>query len=97
MTAARVVRCARQRNVPTRPPGTKTRIEPRSGSTDLFVYPPYRFRVVDALLTNFHLPNSTLLALLMAFAGIDLVKQAYRHAVEREYRFYSYGDAMFVV
>ena len=76
--------------------GEDARVEPKTGSTDLFVYPPYRFRVVDALLTNFHLPNSTLLALVMAFAGVDLVKQAYRHAVEREYRFYSYGDAMFV-
>ena len=76
--------------------GEDARVEPKTGSTDLFVYPPYRFRVVDALLTNFHLPGSTLLALVMAFAGVDLVKQAYRHAVEREYRFYSYGDAMFV-
>ncbi|MCH7995428.1 MAG: S-adenosylmethionine:tRNA ribosyltransferase-isomerase, partial [Planctomycetes bacterium] len=76
--------------------GEDARVEPKTGSTDLFVYPPYRFRVVDALLTNFHLPHSTLLALVMAFAGVDLVKKAYRHAVEHEYRFYSYGDAMFI-
>jgi S-adenosylmethionine:tRNA ribosyltransferase-isomerase len=65
-----------------------------AGTTALFIYPPYRFRVVDALLTNFHLPRSTLLALVMAFAGIEPVRRAYREAVEAQYRFYSYGDAM---
>ena len=64
--------------------------------TDLFIYPPYRFRVVDALLTNFHLPRSTLLALVMAFAGVAGTRRAYRHAIDHKYRFYSYGDAMFV-
>jgi len=68
-----------------------------TGWTDLFVYPPYRFRIVDALLTNFHLPQSTLLALVMAFAGVDVTKQAYGHAIENAYRFYSYGDAMLIV
>lgn len=67
-----------------------------SGTTELFIHPPYRFRVVDALLTNFHLPRSTLLALAMAFAGVDNIRRAYRHAVEQRYRFYSYGDAMFI-
>lgn len=71
-------------------------VEPRRGSTDLFIYPPYRFHVVDALLTNFHLPRSTLLALVMAFAGTEFVRKAYEHAIEREYRFYSFGDAMFI-
>ena len=66
------------------------------GNTDLFIYPPYEFRVVDALLTNFHLPHSTLLALVMAFADVELIQRAYRHAVEQGYRFYSFGDAMFI-
>lgn len=66
------------------------------GSTDLFIYPPYEFRVVDALITNFHLPRSTLLALVMAFAGIETTRRAYRHAIDKQYRFYSYGDAMLI-
>jgi S-adenosylmethionine:tRNA ribosyltransferase-isomerase len=65
--------------------------------TDLFVYPPYRFRVVDALLTNFHLPGSTLLALVMALAGVKSIRTAYEHAVRAGYRFYSYGDAMLIL
>lgn len=72
------------------------RVEARAGETDIFIYPGYRFQVVDALLTNFHLPESTLLMLVCAFAGTEPVLAAYRHAVEKEYRFYSYGDAMFV-
>lgn len=71
-------------------------VEPRSGTTDLFIYPPYRFGVVDALLTNFHWPQSTLLALVMALAGVERIKGAYRHALERRYRFFSFGDAMFI-
>lgn len=67
-----------------------------SGSTNLFIYPPYQITAVDALLTNFHLPASTLLALVMAFAGTDLTRRAYEHAISAEYRFYSYGDAMFI-
>ena len=66
------------------------------GWTSLFIYPPYRFRVVDALVTNFHLPKSTLLMLVSAFAGRERVLDAYRDAAERGYRFYSFGDAMFV-
>ncbi|MFH0962819.1 MAG: tRNA preQ1(34) S-adenosylmethionine ribosyltransferase-isomerase QueA [Planctomycetota bacterium] len=68
-----------------------------SGRTDLFIYPPCRFRLVGALLTNFHLPRSTLLALVAAFAGLDLVLSAYREAIARRYRFYSYGDAMLIL
>lgn len=68
-----------------------------SGSTNIFIRPPYTCRAVDALLTNFHLPRSTLLALVMAFAGRELTRFAYRHAVENAYRFYSYGDAMLIV
>lgn len=67
-----------------------------NGETDIFIYPGYRFRAVDALTTNFHLPESTLLMLVCAFAGTDKVLRAYRHAVEQRYRFFSYGDAMFV-
>ena len=67
-----------------------------SGSTELFIYPGYRYRVVDALITNFHLPRSTPLLLVCAFAGKEAVERAYREAVEQRYRFYSYGDAMFI-
>ncbi|MDE2195619.1 MAG: tRNA preQ1(34) S-adenosylmethionine ribosyltransferase-isomerase QueA [Gammaproteobacteria bacterium] len=71
-------------------------LQPFSGETALFIYPGYRFRVADALITNFHLPESTLLMLVCAFAGTEAVLAAYRHAVEQRYRFFSYGDAMFV-
>ncbi len=70
------------------------RLAPWSGETSLFIKPGFRFRVVDALLTNFHLPESTLLMLVCAFAGREPVLRAYRHAVEERYRFFSYGDAM---
>lgn len=66
------------------------------GETDLFIRPGFRFQVVDALLTNFHLPESTLLALVCAFGGYEEVMTAYRHAVDQRYRFFSYGDAMFL-
>lgn len=72
-------------------------LRPGSGDTDLFILPPYRFRAVDALITNFHLPRSTLLALVFALAGPDLVRRAYREAVARSYRFYSFGDAMLIL
>ncbi len=65
-------------------------------TTDLFIHPPYRFRVTGALLTNFHLPRSTLLMLVCAFAGTELILDCYREAVEKRYRFYSYGDCMFI-
>ncbi len=67
-----------------------------SGETDLFIYPGYEFQVVDRLLTNFHLPKSTLLMLVCAFAGRDNVLRAYQHAIEQRYRFFSYGDAMLI-
>ncbi len=70
------------------------RLRAGNNSTELFIYPGYRFRAVDALLTNFHLPQSSLLMLVSAFAEKDLILQAYRHAVEQRYRFYSYGDCM---
>lgn len=71
-------------------------LKPFSGETRLFITPGYRFRVVDALLTNFHLPESTLLMLVCAFGGYASVMNAYRHAVAQRYRFFSYGDAMFL-
>ena len=70
---------------------------PGTSETALFVTPGYRFRVVDHLITNFHLPRSTLLMLVSAFAGYEATMAAYRHAVAQRYRFYSYGDAMVVL
>jgi S-adenosylmethionine:tRNA ribosyltransferase-isomerase len=67
------------------------------GMTSLFIYPPYRFRVIDGLVTNFHLPKSTLIMLASAFAGKDLLMKAYQEAIHRKYRFYSYGDAMLIL
>ena len=72
------------------------RIQAGSGEADIFIYPGHEFRVVGALLTNFHLPQSTLLMLVCAFAGRQRVLEAYRHAVSERYRFYSYGDCMFL-
>ncbi len=72
-------------------------VQPGTGQTQLFIYPPYRFKAVDALLTNFHLPRSTLLALVMTLGGEELIREAYAHAVDGGYRFYSYGDAMLVM
>jgi S-adenosylmethionine:tRNA ribosyltransferase-isomerase len=68
-----------------------------SGFTDLFIYPGYRFKLVDCLLTNFHLPKTTLFMLVCAFAGEKLAKKAYREAIDKKYRFYSYGDAMLIL
>ena len=72
-------------------------LEASAGITDLFIFPGYRFRIVDALLTNFHLPRSSLLMLVAAFAERDLVLAAYRDAVARGFHFYSYGDAMLIL
>ena len=71
-------------------------VPPGRGETDLFIYPGFQFRVVGAMLTNFHLPQSTLLMLVCAFGGMDRVLAAYQHAVKQRYRFYSYGDCMFM-
>jgi serine/threonine protein kinase len=76
---------------------TKGRIRPAQGETALFIHPPHAFRVVDRLLTNFHLPRSTLLMLVCAFGGYEQVMRAYAEAVRERYRFYSYGDAMAVI
>jgi S-adenosylmethionine:tRNA ribosyltransferase-isomerase len=72
-------------------------LEGRAGSTDIFIRPPYTFSVVDRLLTNFHLPKSTLLMLVSAFAGREFVLEAYQEAVRERYRFYSYGDCMLIL
>ncbi len=72
-------------------------VAPWSGDTSLFIRPPHEFRAVDALMTNFHFPRTTLLLLVQAFGGVDLVRAAYREAIKERYRFYSYGDAMLIV
>ncbi len=72
-------------------------LEPLTGRTDLFIRPPHRFLAVDALLTNFHLPHTTLLVLVRTFGGDELIQRAYEEAIREEYRFYSYGDAMLVL
>lgn len=71
-------------------------VHARCGETDIFIYPGFRFQIIDGLITNFHLPESTLLMLVCAYAGTEQVLAAYRHAVSARYRFFSYGDAMFV-
>jgi S-adenosylmethionine:tRNA ribosyltransferase-isomerase len=71
-------------------------LQPYTGEADIFITPGYEFKVVDGLITNFHLPESTLLMLVCAFAGRDNVLEAYRHAIDQRYRFFSYGDAMFI-
>ena len=77
-------------------PGSRRTLQAGVGESKLFIMPGYRFRVVDRLLTNFHLPKSTLLMLAAAFAGLDNIRRAYRHAIAQRYRFYSYGDAMLI-
>ncbi len=72
------------------------RLQAHSGETEIFISPGFDFRLVSALLTNFHLPQSSLLMLVSAFAGREPLLAAYRHAVEQNYRFFSYGDCMFV-
>ena len=75
----------------------KKRLVPGKGETDLYIKEPFRFEVVDHLVTNFHLPKTTLLLLVSAFMGEALRKKAYEHAVQERYRFYSYGDAMLIL
>ncbi len=77
--------------------GTKGQVQAGKQTTDLFIYPGFSFQIVDRLLTNFHLPKSTLLMMIAAFAGLDLVKEAYTKAVEQKYRFFSYGDCMLIL
>jgi S-adenosylmethionine:tRNA ribosyltransferase-isomerase len=106
--AARGIKAAKEEGRPVTAVGTTVvrtlesawrdgELRPGRGSTSLFIYPGYEFHVVDRLLTNFHLPRSTLLMLVAAFAGHDLIMRAYREAVHERYRFFSYGDCMLVV
>jgi S-adenosylmethionine:tRNA ribosyltransferase-isomerase len=87
-TVVRVLESARREN---------GKLIGQAGSTDIFIYPPYRFQAIDLLLTNFHLPRSTLLMLVSAFAGRELVLRAYEEAIRKGYRFYSYGDCMLIL
>ncbi|WP_019029454.1 tRNA preQ1(34) S-adenosylmethionine ribosyltransferase-isomerase QueA [Colwellia piezophila] len=77
-------------------PATKQLLAPFYGDTDIFITPGYQFKIIDALVTNFHLSESTLLMLVSAFSGYDHIMSAYQHAIDKEYRFFSYGDAMFL-
>ena len=77
--------------------GQSGQLQPCSGFTNIFIYPPYNYKVVDALITNFHLPQSTLLMLVSAFAGRELVMKAYLEAIRERYRFFSYGDCMLIL
>ena len=72
-------------------------LRPLKGKTRLFIYPPFQFQIADAMFTNFHVPRSTLLMLVSAFAGRDLIFKAYEEAIRQRYRFYSYGDAMLIL
>jgi len=105
---ARIINQAKSRGKRIIPVGTTStrvletvanncRVEPTSGSTELFITPGYNFQIIDAMITNFHLPKSSLLALVAAFAGLENILAAYNHAVKQRYRFYSYGDAMLII
>ena len=93
-TVTRVLEALAKQN-----PSSTTRIAEvrHAGETDIFIYPPHEFRAIDALLTNFHLPQSTLLMLVSALAGRELILEAYREAVAERYRFFSYGDCMLIL
>lgn len=93
-TVTRVLEALAMRAAPC---GLRVAAIDQAGATGIFIYPPYEFRVVGGLLTNFHLPQSTLIMLVSAFAGRDLILEAYRQAVEQRYRFFSYGDCMLVI
>ena len=96
-TATRVLETAAAKCAPDGSACAWRTVTPFEGSTNLFLHPGHRFRAVDVLLTNFHLPRSTLLMLVSAFAGKDLIDRAYREAIEQEYCFYSFGDAMLII
>jgi S-adenosylmethionine:tRNA ribosyltransferase-isomerase len=88
---------ARVQNLEARAANGEWRVRAGRGQTNLYIYPGYEWKVVGALLTNFHLPKSTLLMLVSAFAGRGNLMAAYQHAIEQRYRFYSFGDAMMIV
>ncbi|MGO9230330.1 MAG: tRNA preQ1(34) S-adenosylmethionine ribosyltransferase-isomerase QueA [Bryobacteraceae bacterium] len=94
-TSVRTLESAMVRKVPDLPGGP--RVEACHGDTDIFIYPGFQFRAVGAMLTNFHLPRTSLLLLVCAYAGRELALAAYRHAVQEKYRFYSYGDCMLIL
>jgi S-adenosylmethionine:tRNA ribosyltransferase-isomerase len=75
---------------------SKNSIKPRKGFTKIYIYPGYKFKFIDSLITNFHLPNSSLILLVSAFAGTKLIKKAYHHAIDKKYKFYSFGDTMLI-
>jgi S-adenosylmethionine:tRNA ribosyltransferase-isomerase len=96
-TVTRLLETAvRSQETPT-PPGGKSPIPAWQGRSELFIRPPFEFRAIDGLVTNFHFPRTTLLVLVQAFAGRELIAEAYRQAIQEEYRFYSYGDAMLII
>ena len=88
-----VVRTLESAALETVPP----EVEPKRGWTNLFIFPPYEFKITDAIITNFHLPKTTLLMLAAAFCGKENLDRAYQEAIRQKYRFYSYGDAMLVI
>lgn len=98
-TSLRILETAAQQGLCQDPEGRCPwrAVAPFEGFTQLYITPGYRFRAVDALITNFHLPHSTLLALVMAFAGVELIRKAYAEAIRERYRFFSFGDATFIV
>ena len=77
-------------------PGTRKRILPGSAATDLYIYPGFEFKIVDAMFTNFHTPGSSLVVMVSAFAGVEAIRESYREAIDRGFRFFSYGDAMLI-
>ena len=95
-TSARVLESAALASA-SDPSGSRGPFAPFAGETALYLRPGHAFRGLDALLTNFHLPRSSLLVLVAALAGVDLIREAYAEAVRRRYRFYSYGDAMLIL
>ena len=105
---ARLINAAKNKGARIIPVGTTStrvletvandlQVEPTSGTTDLFITPGYKLKITDAMITNFHLPKSSLLALVAAFTGLENILAAYNHAVKQRYRFYSYGDAMLII
>ena len=68
-------------------------LQPQNRATEIFIYPPYKFKIIDVLMTNFHLPKSTLFMLVSAFVGVENAQKIYQHAIAKNYRFYSFGDA----
>jgi S-adenosylmethionine:tRNA ribosyltransferase-isomerase len=96
-TSCRVLETCAGKTTVDSPQSTDYEVEAKKGKTDLFIYPGYKFKIVDTLLTNFHFPKSTLLMLVCAFAGKELIFKAYEEAIVRKYRFFSYGDCMLIL